>query len=51
MQLAPGGTLRNRYPKGTIQPLETILSHVKQAAEGLQYAYAPIADVDVGVTT
>src|SRR5712691_990 len=39
MGYAPGGTLRKRYPKGTIQPLTTIVSYIKQAAEALQYAH------------
>ena len=39
MDYAPNGTLRQRYPKGTVLPLITIVSYVKQAAAGLQYAH------------
>src|SRR5207248_4248693 len=36
---APGGTLRRRYPKGSLVPLPLIISFVKQVAEALQYAH------------
>ncbi|HXZ05862.1 MAG TPA: serine/threonine-protein kinase, partial [Ktedonobacteraceae bacterium] len=36
---APNGTLRHRYPKGSLVPLPVILSSVKQVAEALQYAH------------
>src|SRR5438093_3366401 len=39
MDYAPNGNLRQRYPKGTPIPLETIISYVTQVAEALQYAH------------
>jgi serine/threonine protein kinase len=39
MDYAPNGTLRQRHPSGTILPLSTIVSYIKQAAEALQYAH------------
>lgn len=39
MEYAPNGTLRQRYPKNTRVPLETIVSNVKQIADALQYAH------------
>jgi eukaryotic-like serine/threonine-protein kinase len=39
MSYAPNGTLRQRYPRGTCLPLETILTYIKQAADALQYAH------------
>ncbi len=39
MDYAPGGTLRQRHPKGTILPLTTIISYVKQIADALQFAH------------
>jgi serine/threonine protein kinase len=39
MDFAPGGTLRQCYPKGTLLPLLTIVSYVKQIADALQYAH------------
>jgi serine/threonine protein kinase len=39
MDYAPNGTLRQRYPKNTRVPLETIVSNVKQVADALQYAH------------
>src|SRR5690348_15999760 len=39
MSYAPGGTLRQRHPKGTRLPLDLILSYLKQAADALQYAH------------
>lgn len=39
MDYAPHGTLRQHQPKGTVFPLATIASSVKQVAEGLQYAH------------
>jgi predicted ATPase/tRNA A-37 threonylcarbamoyl transferase component Bud32 len=36
---APHGTLRRRYPKGSLVPLPMIVSSVKQVAEALQYAH------------
>jgi len=39
MEYAAGGTLRQRYPKGTKLPLATIDSYVMQLASALQYAH------------
>jgi serine/threonine protein kinase len=39
MSYAAGGTLRQHHPKGTILPLTTIISYVKQVADALQYAH------------
>ncbi len=39
MDYAPNGTLRRRYPKNTRVPLETIISHIKQITDALQYAH------------
>ncbi len=39
MDYAPGGTLRQRHPGGAVLTLETILPHVKQAADALYYAH------------
>jgi eukaryotic-like serine/threonine-protein kinase len=39
MDYVPNGTLRQRYPQGTILPLFTIVSYTKQIAEALQYAH------------
>ena len=35
MEYAPNGTLRQRHPKGTKVPLDTIIPYVKQLAEAL----------------
>lgn len=39
MDYAPNGSLRQRYPKGTILPLTTIVLYVTQIAEALQFAH------------
>ena len=39
MDYAPNGSLRRRYPKGTIMPLPQIISYVKQLAAALEYAH------------
>ena len=39
MDYAPGGTLLDRHPRGTILPSKTILSYVKQVAAALQYTH------------
>jgi len=39
MQYAPGGSLRQRYPKGTRLPIEQVVSYIEQIAEPLQYAH------------
>jgi peptide/nickel transport system substrate-binding protein len=36
---APNGTLRRRYPRGSLVPLAAIVSAVKQVADALQYAH------------
>jgi eukaryotic-like serine/threonine-protein kinase len=39
LNYAPNGTLRQQYPKGTRLSLPAIVSYLKQAADGLQYAH------------
>jgi serine/threonine protein kinase len=39
MDYAPHGSLRRRYPKGSVVPLPQTLSAVKQVADALQYAH------------
>src|SRR5262249_31167305 len=39
MDYAAQGTLRQRYPKGSKVPLATIVTYVKQIAEGFQHAH------------
>src|SRR2546421_1119273 len=39
MDYGPNGSLRRRYPKGTVVPLPQIVSHVRQVAAALQYAH------------
>jgi ABC-type transport system substrate-binding protein/serine/threonine protein kinase len=39
MDYAQGGSLRHRYPKGSLVPLPQIVSCVKQVAAALQYAH------------
>ncbi len=39
MEYAPYGTLRQRHPRGTRLPLETVLSYTRQIADALQYAH------------
>ncbi len=39
MQYAPGGTLRQRFPRGTQQPPTRLLPYVQQIASALQYAH------------
>src|SRR6266704_6205177 len=39
MDYAPNGSLRQRYPKGSLVPLPVIVSAVKQVADALQYAH------------
>ena len=36
---APNGSLRQRYPRGSLVPLPVIVSYVKQVGEALQYAH------------
>ncbi|HZU03212.1 MAG TPA: serine/threonine-protein kinase [Ktedonobacteraceae bacterium] len=40
MEYAPNGTLRERHSSGTVLPLTTITSYVKQVANALQYAHS-----------
>ncbi len=39
MDYAPGGTLRQQYPRGSLVPLPTIVTHVKQLAAALQHTH------------
>src|SRR5439155_23219890 len=39
MDYAPNGTLRQRHPTGTLLPLDTVVTYVRQVAEALQYAH------------
>jgi serine/threonine protein kinase len=39
MDYAPGGSLRQRYPKGSIVPFPIVISYVKQVAAALQCAH------------
>jgi serine/threonine protein kinase len=39
MDYAPNGTLRQRYPTGSMLPLSTVISYVKQITDALQYAH------------
>jgi serine/threonine protein kinase len=39
MDYAPNGTLRQRHPRGTRPPFNTIVRYVKQVAAALQYAH------------
>jgi hypothetical protein len=39
MEYAAGGSLRQRYPKGSLVPLPVIVSSIKQVAAALQYAH------------
>src|SRR5438045_6974064 len=39
MEYAPNGSLRQRHPKGTKVPLDTVVSYVKQVAEALHYLH------------
>ena len=39
MDYAPHGNLRQRHPKGSQVPLDTIVSYVNQVADALQYAH------------
>ncbi len=40
MDYAPNGTLRQLHPKGSRVPLTTVISHVKQLADALDYAHS-----------
>lgn len=39
MEYVPGGTLRDRYPDGSLVPLPEVINYVGQVAEALQYAH------------
>jgi eukaryotic-like serine/threonine-protein kinase len=39
MDYVPNGTMRQRYPQGTILPFSAVLSYAKQIAQALQYAH------------
>src|SRR5260370_28106427 len=39
IDFAPNGSLRQRYPKGSLVPLPVIISSVEQVADALQYAH------------
>jgi serine/threonine protein kinase len=39
IEYAPGGSLRTRYPAGTLIPLPSIVQYVQQIAEALEYAH------------
>jgi WD40 repeat protein/tRNA A-37 threonylcarbamoyl transferase component Bud32 len=39
MTYAPNGTVRQRYPKGVIVPLNVIVQYVQQIADALQYSH------------
>jgi serine/threonine protein kinase len=39
LDYAPYGTLRQHHPSGTILPVSTVVSYVKQMSEALQYAH------------
>jgi serine/threonine protein kinase len=39
MDYAPNGSLRRRYPRGSVVPLPQVVSCVKQVADALQYAH------------
>ncbi|HEY7416723.1 MAG TPA: protein kinase [Ktedonobacteraceae bacterium] len=39
MDYLPGGTLRQRYPRGSCLSLEEIINYTKQIASALQYAH------------
>jgi serine/threonine protein kinase len=40
LEYAPGGTLRQRHPRGTRLLLATVITYVRQIAEALDYAHA-----------
>ncbi|MBA2394137.1 MAG: protein kinase [Ktedonobacteraceae bacterium] len=39
MDYAPGGSLRQRYPEGSLVPVASIISYTKQIAAALQHAH------------
>jgi eukaryotic-like serine/threonine-protein kinase len=39
MDYVPNGTMRQRYPQGTILPLSAVVSYANQIAQALQYAH------------
>ncbi len=40
LDYASGGTLRQRHPRGSIVPLDSIVSYVNQVADALNYAHS-----------
>jgi serine/threonine protein kinase len=40
MDYAPHGTLRQLHPKGSRVPLSTVISHIRQLADALDYAHS-----------
>ena len=40
MEYTPNGTLRQRHPKGTVVPLEDVVSYAGQVAEALHYMHS-----------
>ncbi len=39
MSYAPNGTLRQHHPKGSILPISTVITYIKQVGGALQYAH------------
>ena len=39
MDFAPHGTVRQRYPRGTLLPVPTVVSYTRQVADALQFAH------------
>jgi serine/threonine protein kinase len=39
MDFAPQGTVRQRYPRGTLLPIPTAISYTRQVADALQFAH------------
>src|ERR1700719_3506255 len=39
MEYLPNGSLRQRHPRGSVLPVNVVISYVKQIADALQYAH------------
>src|SRR5450432_763101 len=39
MDYAPGGSVRQRYPEGSLVPIASVISYTKQIAAALQHAH------------
>ncbi len=39
MEYAPHGSLRQRHPRGSIVPIDTVVSYIRQVAEALHYIH------------